>query len=497
VNERLAALSPEKRALLEERLLRARLAAPPRGIPRRNSEGPAPLSCPQQRLWFLDQLAPQQPTYNAAIALRVSGPLDLGRLEACISIVIGRHEALRTVFRRGPDGAPRQVVLEDWGFRIDAHDLLKGSADRVEAREAEALAQARTESRRPFDLERDLMLRTSAFRVAADEHLLLFVEHHIAFDGWSDEQLFRELAECYDAAAASRPPVLDALPIQYADWAVWQGEQLSTERLTPHIDYWREALDGAPALIELPLDHPRPRLQSFAGEHRPFELPDRPATAVHALAREQRATPFMVLAAAFVAGLQRWSGADDIVLGSPIASREQVELEHLIGLFSNTFVLRVRADGAPTLRELIRRTREAALGAYEHQALPFEKLVEAIAPRRDPGFNPIFQVNVRVRSEDAPTLRLSGLSTQPVELDVGFSRFDLAVEFHLHGDGRVGGYLEYSHALFEDATARRVAANLVRLTSDGLRRPDVPISALDWEAPAVGQNIKGRRWVTS
>jgi hypothetical protein len=422
--------------------------------------------------------------------MRVSGPLDIGRLEEAVRVVIERHEALRTVFRGGPDGTPRQLALPVWSFDLEVGDLLHTP---IAQREAEMLALARAESRRPFNLESDLMLRVSAFRMGPEDHAVVFFEHHIAFDGWSDEQLFRELEELYAASVEGREPVLDALPIQYADWAAWERASLSGKRVERLEHYWRLALAGAPARLELPLDHARPQLQTFAGAHHHFGLPAELGHAVRALGHEQSATAFMVLVATFVAALRRWSGNEDIVLGSPIANRNHVELEHLIGLFSNTFVLRVRADGDPTLRELVERTREAALGAYEHQALPFDKLVELVRPPRDPSCNPIFQVNVRVRSELPPTLRLAGLEVQRFDLDVGFSRFDLAIEFQLHDDARVSGYLEYNDALFEDATARRFIARLRRLSADGLARPDIPISALDWEPSGMAGSIRGRR----
>jgi hypothetical protein len=488
VEHRISKLSPEKRALLERQLLRRKAGEAAAQIPRRAEGGPAPLSFPQQRLWFLEQLAPGEPTYNAVLAMRVGGGLAVARLERGLRTVIGRHEALRTVFRAGPDGTPQQVVLENWRFAVDVRDLTGVGAD---AREGEMLRQAREEARRPFDLEHDLMLRVSVLRLSADEHVLLFIEHHIAFDGWSDGQLFRELEELARAEAEHREPVLDELPIQYADWSVWQRSRLEGPALERLVGFWREALDGAPALLDLPLDHPRPPVQAFAGEHHHFALPGL-AQGVRELARAEGATPFMVLLAAFSAALNRWSGLDDLVFGSPIANRDRTEIEHLIGFFSNTFVLRVKADGDPAFAELVKRARAMALAAYEHQDLPFEKLVEVVRPPRDPRANPIFQVNFRVQAGEPDVLRLPGATIEPFDLDIGFSRFDLAIEFQLREDD-IHGYLEYNTALFERGTVQRLGARLARLLEDALERPDVPVGELAWDAEPGQGGIRGRR----
>jgi hypothetical protein len=482
VEARIGRLSPGKRALLERQLL-LRAETPSEGlIPRRHGSGPCPLSFPQRRLWFLEQLAPGQPTYNAALAMRVRGGLDLGRLEQGVRTVISRHEALRTVF--GVHGLePVQLLLENWSFAVDRRDLRNvATADREE----EMLRQAREEARRPFDLGADLMLRLTSLRLAEDEHVLVFIEHHIAFDGWSDGQLFRELAALYE----DDEPELDMLPIQYADWSAWQHDRISGATLDRLTGFWGEVLRGAPPLLELPLDSPRPPVQTFAGSHHllaPLPL----AARVRALARDEGATPFMVLLAAFAAALHRWSGAHDLVIGSPVANRDHVQLEHLIGFFSNTFVLRVRLDRPLTLRELVRECRAVALDAYEHAELPFEKLVEHVRPPRDPRFNPIFQVNFRAQSRAPAVLALQGLDIEPLLLDLGFSRFDLALDCHLDGE-HVMGYLEYNSALFAEGTVRALGVRMSRLLEDGLARPDVPLGELAW-ARAGGPGIRGAR----
>jgi len=489
VEQRISRLSAEKRALLEQQLLRRGRSGITTPIPRRQHNGPAELSFPQQRLWFLAQLAPGAPTYNAVLPMRVKGPLDATRLERWLRIVIGRHEALRTVFRSEADGTPRQVVLENWWFALEFRDVR--AVPRGD-RELEMLRQARQAARRPFDLEHDLMLRVVVFALDHHEHALLFIEHHIAFDGWSDGQLFRELEELATAELERREPRLDPLPIQYADWSAWQRDRLQGAELERLVSFWREFLAGAPPLLDLPTDRPRPAVQEFAGAHHHFSLPASVSEGVRALAAAEGATPFMVLLAGVVAALHRWSGQHDFVLGSPIANRDRSELEHLIGFFSNTFVLRVRTDGAPTFRELVGRSRAIAVAAYEHQNLPFERVVEAVRPPRDTRANPIFQVNFRVQTHEPTTLRLPGTTIEPFDLDIGFARFDLAIEFQFRRDA-INGYVEYDTALFDSATVRRLAARMERLLMDGLARPDVPIGELAWDGERREDRIRGRR----
>jgi hypothetical protein len=490
VNARIGRLSPEKRALLERGLMRRRHNSASRPIPRRGESGPCALSFPQQRLWFLDQWAPGDPAYNAVIAMRARGPLDLERLQRALVAVIQRHEALRTMFR-SDDGSPRQVVLQDWSFALSVVDLRGVNAAE---REQEMLRVARREARRPFDLARDLMLRVSAIRLDDEDHVLLAVEHHIAFDGWSDTQLFEELAELYEAEIERREPQLPPLPVQYADYAVWQRAQMQGELLASHLEHWRSQLAGAPPHIELPTDRPRPSVQRFDGAHQHFELSGDLVAEARVLAAREGATPFMVLFAAFAVLLSRWSGEQDIVVGSPIANRGRSELEHLIGFFSNTIVLRVRLADDPSFRELLRRARASAIGAYEHQDLPFEKLVEDMRPPRDPSRNPIFQVNFRVQSTPRASLHLPGVQITPFELDIGFSRFDLALDLQLHAD-RLTGYLEYSAALFDAATITRLADRLRVLLPDALARPDAAVSELAFDAgePTAIRGSRSRR----
>jgi len=490
LSRRIEGLTPEKRALLEAHLLRRHGAVPTDddAIPRRQPGDPSPLSFPQQRLWFLDQWAPGNPTYNAGIALRLHGPVDAERLRASFERVIDRHQAVRTVLR-APAGVPQQVVLDQWTFELPETDL----SSLVEPlRSAELSERLRVESRRPFDLAADLMLRGRLFRLGAEAAVLLLVEHHIAFDGWSDAILFAEVAEVYAALGSGREPALAPLPVQYADFALWQRRRLVGPVLDRLTAYWRAQLAGAPPLLELPTDRPRPAVVTFAGGHHHFTLEPQVLAGVTALGREEATTAYMTLLAAFAVTLHRWAGCGDLCIGTPMANRGRVELEPLIGFFSNTLVLRVRLDGEMTFRSILRKVKETALGAYEHQDLPFEKLVEAVAPPRNPQHNPLFQVNFRVQTSPAQPLRLPGVEATPLMTDVGFSRFDLALELQLHGH-QLSGYVEYNEALFERTTASAFATRFGSLLRAALDRPDVAIQGLSTVAPPESAGIRSFR----
>jgi hypothetical protein len=417
--------------------------------------------------------------------MRLRGPLDDAALEDALATVVRRHESLRTVLRT-VDDSPVQVVLDDRPFRLERVDLTE--ADEA-AREREGLELLRKNARRPFDLADDLMLRATLVRLAAEDHLLQLEEHHIAFDGWSDGLLFEEVAELYVARLDGRDPQLPDLPIQYADFAAWQRERLQGERLDTLLDYWHAQLAGAPAILRLPTDRPRPAVQTFEGVHLPLALEGGLGAAARQRAREEGVTPFILLLASFAVLLYRLSGQDDVVIGSPIANRDQLELERLIGFFSNTLALRARLGGNPTFREAVARVRETALGAYAHQDLPFERIVEAIRPDRDATANPLFQANFRVQTGEPPRLSLKGTEVEPVPLDVGFARFDLAIELHLLDD-RIEGYLEYNVGLFEPATAERFAQTYCRLLDQVLANPDVTLLELELPPPAPASSAR-------
>jgi len=471
---RLETLSPEKRALVERSLRQRRLAAAESAqIPRRPGSGPAPLSFAQQRMWFLEQWEPGGFTHNGSRAFRLRGSIDADALERALAAMVDRHEALRTVYLVEAR-EPRQHVLEEWSVKLDRVDL---SALDDQAREVELERQLRSLSREPFDLTRDVMLRPTLFHLGADEHVLLIRLHHIAFDAFSDAVFFGELAALYTGDTTGTSPGLAELPIQYADFAVWQREHLSGAHLERLVDHWRNELSGAPPLLRLPLDGRRRTPQRHEGRHRPLSIEGTLPSDIVAFGRSVGATPYMTLLAAFGVLLFRITGQDDVVVGSPIANRGRPELERLVGFFSNTVALRVRLGGNPSFRELVQRVRAMSLQAYAHQELPFERVVEELQVPRDASYNPIFQVNFRVQAEERRPLELPGVDASPVSIDIGFSRFDLALELQLEQD-RVGGYIEYDLDLFDDDTIEVLAADVESALVQLVGNPDRSILEL-------------------
>lgn len=487
----ISALSPAKRALLERALKRRRESgtAAGEGIPRRSDRGPAPLSYSQQRMWFLQQWEPEAPTFNGARATRLLGPLDREALEYALSSIVARHESLRTVFRGSTE--PRQVVLSSWSLKLPV--MVLGDRDPGERTLHELVREL---SREPFDLAKDLMLRATLIERSAQEHILLIRMHHIAADAHSDSVLYGELSELYNARVQGRPPRLPELPIQYSDFAVWERERLRGALLEELRSYWARKLDGAPPLLPLPTIRERPAVQRHEGAHHALELPRSLAEALLALGRQEGLTFFMTMLAAFETLLYRISGESDIVIGSPITNRDRLELQGLIGFFTNTIALRTRLDGNPTFRETMRRARETALGAYAHQDLPFEKVVEAVQPKRDPSYNPIFQVNFRAQATERPGPALDGLQAQALPVDIGFSRFDLALELVL-GKDSLSGYLEYDRDLFDLDMISGLEQDLGALLAAVGADPDAPILAISLPhgrpaAQQTGRTIRRR-----
>jgi hypothetical protein len=482
------ALTPDKRALLAQALRRRRAAAAAAAesaIPRLANRSAVPLSSAQRRMWFFQQWEPESPTFNAARALRLRGPLDVAALRRSLQSLVERHLTLRTVVRPGPE--PHQVVLESWSLPFAV-------LDRPGAGEKELHTLLRELAREPFDLTADLMLRATLIRLGGEDHVLLLRLHHIAGDAHSDGILFGDLSELYAAHRDGREPQLPEVTLQYADYAAWQNTRLQGPVLDELVAYWRAQLDGAPALLALPLDRPRPPVQRHEGAHRRFSLDRALGDRLTEFSRGEKATFFMGALAVFVTLLYRRSGADDIVIGSPIANRNRVELQPIVGFFSNTIVLRTRLGGNPSFSEVLGRVRETALGAYAHQDMPFEKIVETVAPRRDPSYNPIFQVNFRAQAVERRTLTLAGLETEAIPVDIGFSRFDFALELELRSDA-LTGYFEYDLDLFEPATVEGFTNDLAMLTEKLLDDPDAPVLSIKLpdRAAVGGARIARRR----
>jgi amino acid adenylation domain-containing protein len=472
LNERVAALSPEKRALLERRLQAKRSGGPPDRIPRREpGDYPLPLSFAQRRLWFLEQLEPGQFFYNLPLPLRLMAPVSVPLLEKCVNEIVSRHESLRTTFVRS-DGRPVQVVAPHAPLSLSVIDLRDLPDDE---REAEAFRRVQLESQNPFDLARGPLLRASLIQLGASNYVLLLSMHHIVSDGWSMGVLYRELAALYAAYSAGRPSPLDELPVQYPDFALWQRERLSGSVFEPLLSYWKERLAGMPAVLELPADHVRPPVQVFSGASYSVTLPVSVTERVKAVARQADATLFMTLLAAFKALLWRYTGEPDVVIGTPVAGRTRVELEPLIGFFVNTLVLRTDLSGDPSFGELVGRVRETTLGAYANQEMPFERLVEELRPERDLSRNPLFQI-MFVLQNTRSDLQLDPQHTAP-QFSVGTSKFDLT----LSATETAGGLLtifEYNTALFDNSTVVSIAENFRRALENAAADPSRRLSEL-------------------
>ncbi|OLD63512.1 MAG: hypothetical protein AUI47_08965 [Acidobacteria bacterium 13_1_40CM_2_68_5] len=420
------------------------------------AEGQRPISFAQQRLWFLDQLDPGRPFYNMPSTLRLRGPLDVSALRQGLDEIVRRHEVLRTTFP-GVDGKPVAVVAPRWQTGLSTEDLSElPAAERWPA----ALGRARREAQQRFDLARGPLFRAQLLRLDAREHVLLLTFHHIVTDGWSEGVFYRELTALYAALSKGGPSPLPALPIQYADYAAWQRDFLHGETLEIQRAYWRRALAGAPLTLDLPTDRPRPAVRTHRGAKQSVVLQQGLSEALRALGREEGATPFMTILAAFNVLLMRYTGVDDVLVGTPIANRHRLEIESLIGFFVNTLVLRTDLSGDPAFRELLRRVRGVALDAYAHQDLPFERLVEELRPPRDLGRTALFQVMVAHAA--TPRVDLEGLESEFVDIDDGISKFDLTLDVD-DGGRRLACALEYSTDLFEAATARRMLQGLETL----------------------------------
>ncbi|HEX7186104.1 MAG TPA: amino acid adenylation domain-containing protein [Thermoanaerobaculia bacterium] len=449
----------------------------------RQAEGPAlvpvprdgdlPLSFAQERLWFLDQWIPDSPSYNVPAAVRLRGPLAAGSLHAALAEVVRRHEALRTTFATS-GGKPVQVIHAAAPVSLPRIDLagLPGTA-----REDALERLVREEARRPFDLWRGPLLRAALVQLGDREHVLFLSLHHIVTDGWSMGVLMRELGILYEAASEGRCSPLSALPVQYADFAVWQRSRLAGEAFARDLAWWRGALAGAPPVLELPADRPRPAGSVHRGAVEPVRLAPELAQRLRALSRRGGATLFMTLLAAFEALLARVTGAEDLVVGSGVAQRAHPALEGLIGFFVNMLPLRGDLAGDPSFQDLLARVRLSTMEAYDHQELPFERLAGEIDPQRDPSRNPLFQVVFTLQNAPMPEPSLAGLALETAELTTGAAHFDLTVLLR-EADGGVVGGAEHSADLFDAGTIRRLLDRFEILLHGIASDPARPLSSL-------------------
>jgi amino acid adenylation domain-containing protein len=496
--KRLEGLSPERRKLLEMRLagVKPASAAPAGPVlgPRPRDGGPLPVSFAQRRLWLLEQLTPGTGAYNLPYHMRIRGALDVGAMVRAVDALVERHEPLRTSFA-GQGDEPVQVVhpfTPGVTKVIDLRHLPRGEA------EAEAKRLAWEDANGGHDLSRSVF-RSTLVRVAEDDHVLLLTAHHIATDGWSLTVMAREVPALYEAFAAGRPNPLPSLPLQYADFAAWQREWLTGAVLEKQLAFWREALAGAPRVLELPTDRPRPAVESHRGGSFEHEVPAAVSDRIRELARRESATLFVALLAAFQAVLARHAGQESVVVGTPIANRTRPQVEGLIGFFVNTLALRGDFGDDPTFRALLRRTRDHVLGAFGSQDVPFERVVEELKVPRDSSRNPLFQAMLTLQNSGNDEMALAGLEMEPEPTKYEFTKFDLTVDsFEIPGEGLTFS-AQWALDLFDEAGVRALMEHFHRFLASAAADPDLPVSAIammsaeerrslvaDWNATEAG-----------
>ncbi|HLJ90481.1 MAG TPA: condensation domain-containing protein, partial [Candidatus Angelobacter sp.] len=477
---RLAALSPERRKLFEQRLRGSSLPM----IPKHATRDHLPLSFAQQRLWFLDQLVPGNPFYNIPGALKLVFPLNVDVFRRCLNEIVRRHESLRTTFAMA-EGVPVQIIAPELILDLPVTDLRHLPQN---LRDAEALRYATEEARMPFDLGKGPLIRSKLLQLDTHEYVFLLTIHHIVSDGWSMGIFFQELDLLYAAFATGQPSPLRELPIQYADFALWQREWMQGEVLEKQLSYWQGQLEGIPTL-DLPTDHARPSMPTFRGDTCPFTAPLELMQRLKDLSGECDATLFMTLIAAFHALLHRYTGQDVIAVGSPVANRNRPDIEGLIGFFVNSLILRADFDTNPSFRSLLVQVRQTAIGAYANQDLPFEMLVEQLQPERDLSRNPLFQVIFQLMN--APTLagQAAPASTTPaMNVQVGTSKFDLNITMFEAADGLVGSF-EFNTDLFDLSTIQRLVAHYQILLESVAANPDRHVAEVSILTPEERRRI--------
>jgi amino acid adenylation domain-containing protein len=445
-----------------------------------------PASFAQRRMWILELLEPGSSAYHVPLALRLRGAFDVAALERAVEALIARHESLRTTFDE-EDGELVQVVHSPYRARIPVVTL---EHIPIDDREREATRLVQQESQAPFDLRRGPLVRVSVLRLAAEEHVLLVTLHHIITDGWSKGIFFRELSALYAGMRNNQPVTLSELPVQYGDYAVWQQQQLRGEELERLVAYWRSVLPTPLPRLELPTDSVRPIDTSGPGAIVSLQLSEQLTARIRDTARAARATPFMALTGAYAALLQRYSGDELIVIGTPVAGRTQREMEGLIGLFVNTLAVPIDLSGRPSYRSLLGRVRDAALGAFAHEALPFEKLVEVLQPERQMGRHPVFQVDFALQNAPSETVSLEGLEVSSFGSAPRRAKFDLSLTA-AERDGRLRLMCEYRTDLFEAATAHRFLAQLELLLDRATAAPDAPLATIALLTEAEHARIVG------
>jgi len=450
-------------------------------ISRASRAAPMPLSFAQQRLWFLDQLQPGSYAFNLPCSVALQGALDLQALRETMSEIVRRHETLRTRFEI-VDEQPAQVISEARPVALPVVDI-SGMTNAERSREVKRLSKE--ELRRPFDLSKGPLMRLVLVRLSDDEHVALVTLHHIIADGWSIGVLIREVAALYSAYLSRKPSPLPELGVQYADYAVWQRDWLQGEVLQRQVQYWKQKLSSL-NVLRLPTDKPRLPVQTFKGAAHPFTIPEPLAASINALSQSAGVTPFVTLLGAFQTLLYRYTAQEDIIVGTDVANRNRLEVEGLIGFFVNQLVLRGDLSGNPTFRELLARLREVCLEAYDHQDLPFEKLVEALRPERDMSRSPLFQVKLVFQNTPVQPVDLPGLKLSAVEADLGSAHLDLIL-FLRETQRGLSGALQYNTDLFNAATIERMVEHFQALLGSILTNPDATLKGVEMLTEAEKQ----------
>ncbi|MBF2007876.1 MAG: condensation protein [Chlorogloeopsis fritschii C42_A2020_084] len=475
LSQRIAGLSPDKLKLLAQKLNQKKgdVSSETQIVYQSRKSNTFPLSFAQQRIWFLDQLQPGNPAFNICQFMRLTGRLNVAALEESFQEVVKRHEALRTTFTV-VDGQPLQVISPASVFRLEVVNLQELSLDK---KEAEVLHLANQETQKSFDLTKDCLLRVTLLQLSEIEYALLLSIHHIAADAWSIGVLIHEITTLYKSFCCGYSSPLPQLPIQYADFAVWQRQWLQGEKLESLLRYWKQQLGTQLPVLELPTDMPRPTVQTFSGARQCLTLPKSLSDRLKALYQREGITLFMILLAAFGTLLYWYTGQEDIVIGTDIANRNQPEIRGLIGFFVNQLVLRTNLSGNPSFRELLERVREVTLDAYAHQDLPFDKLVDALNPVRHMARPPLFQVKLILENTQSPSLQLADLTIKPLPVEKKKTQLDLLWEIVETEQGIVAA-LEYNTDLFYSNTIARMLGHFETLLNHVVTKPTAKLNEL-------------------
>ncbi|AFZ23806.1 non-ribosomal peptide synthase [Cylindrospermum stagnale PCC 7417] len=469
ISQRIAALSPEQRALFELRLKKKSLNyVKTQSIPKRKDPNFLPLSFHQQVLWFLHQLDPDSPVYNIPVAILLEGVVNVKALEQSLNQIRQRHEVLQTHFLM-VEGQPVQEKVADLTLElpvIDLHELPESNRQQL------VQELAKQEAQRPFDISQEALLRVKLLRLCETQYVMLFTMHHIVSDAWSRGVIIRELAALYTAICCGQPSPLPELPIQYADFVAWQREWLQGEVLESQLSYWKKQLGDKLPVINLPTDKPRPDIQTFRGAKRSLILPESLNEQLRTLSQQQGVTLFTTLLAGFYILLNWYTGQEDIVVGTDVANRNYAEIEGLIGFFINQLVLRTNLSGNPTFQEFLIQVREVALGAYDHQHLPFQKLVEALNPERDLSRAPLFQVKFVLQNFPMQSLEFSDLKVTFLDdIDNGTASLDLYLAI-VETNQSITAILQYNTDLFTSSNIDRFLLNFETILKTVVIQPE-------------------------